>query len=122
MVDGGRRFYDLYKVILKDDLKRVKLGKTVREDYGWWLKFCTTFNGKRKIKFDEYPIPLISDSSMKDFAIYKGKECLAGNCEGEIVLENSSCGHKVSPPEIDIYDKTNINELELWPIVEGLRC
>ena len=28
----------------------------------------------------------------------------------------------MSPPGIDIYDKTNINELELWPIVEGLRC
>ena len=23
---------------------------------------------------------------------------------------------------MDLYDKANINELELWPIVEGLRC
>ena len=74
VVDGGRthsrRFYDLYQV--KNDLKRVKLGKAASEDLGWWLKFCATFNGKRKIEYEEYPIPLISDSSMKGFAIYKG--------------------------------------------------
>ena len=73
LVDGGtthtRRFYDLYKVILKNDLKRVKLGKAAREDLGWWLKFCATFNGKRKIEYEEYPIPFISDSSLKGFAI-----------------------------------------------------
>ena len=28
----------------------------------------------------------------------------------------------MSPPGADYYDKSNINELELWPIVEGLRC
>ena len=27
----------------------------------------------------------------------------------------------MSPPGLDYYDKSNINELELWPIVEGLR-
>ena len=27
----------------------------------------------------------------------------------------------MSPPGADYYDKSNINELELWPIVEGLR-
>ena len=42
--------------------------------------------------------------------------------EDEIVLKNSSCGRIVSPPGVDYYDKSNINELELWPIVEGLRC
>ena len=75
VVDGGRthsrRFYDLHKVILKNDLKRVKLGKAAREDLDWWLKFCATFNGKRKIEYEEYPIPLISDSSLKGFAVYK---------------------------------------------------
>ena len=126
MVDGGRthsrRFYDLYKVILKNDLKRVKLGKSVREDLDWWLKFCATFNGKRKIEYEEYPIPLISDSSLKGFAVYKGKEWLGGTWEGEIALESSSCGHITSPPGMDTYDRSNINKLELWPILEGLRC
>ena len=126
MVDGGRshsrRFYDLYKVILKTDLKRVKLEKAAREDLGWWLKLCATFNGKRRIEYEEYPIPLLSDSSLKGVAVYKGKDWLAGTWEDEIVLENSSCGHIVSPPGMDIYDKSNINELELWPIVKGLRC
>ena len=117
VVDGGRthsrRFYDLYKVILKNDLKRVKLGKAAREDLDWWLKFCATFNGKRKIEYEEYPIPLISDSSLKGFAVYKGKEWLGGTWEGEIALENSSCGHITAPPGMDTYDRSNINELEL---------
>ena len=37
-------------------------------------------------------------------------------------MENSVCGHITSPPGLDTYDKSNINELELWPILEGLRC
>ena len=104
-----KRAYDLYKVILKTDLKRVKLGKAAREDLDWWLKFCATFNGKRKIQYEEYPIPLISDSSLKGFAVYEGKEWLGGTWEGEIALENSSCGHITSPPGMDTYDKSNIN-------------
>ena len=78
VVDGGRthskRFNGLYKVILKNDLKRLKLGKAARKDLGWWLKFCATFNGKRKIEYDEYPIPLTSDSSMKGLLFIKGSE------------------------------------------------
>ena len=58
-------------------------------------------------------IPFISDSSLKGFAIYKGKDWLAGTWEDEIVLKNSSCGHIVSPPGVDYYDKSNINKLEL---------
>ena len=58
MVDRDRthsrrlHFYDLYKVILKNDLKRVKLGKAAREDLDWWLKFGATFNCKTKIEYD----------------------------------------------------------------------
>ena len=47
---------------------------------------------------------------------------MARTWEDEIVLENTSCGHIVSPPGMDCYDRSNINELELGPIVEGLRC
>ena len=101
--------------ILEDekDLKRVKFGRAAREDLDWWLKCCATFNGKRKIEYVEYPIPSISDSSLKGFAIYKGKEWLAGTWEYEIVLENTSCARIVSPPGMDLYDKANINEFEL---------
>ena len=97
-------------------------GDPSHEDLDWWLKFCAPFNGKRKIEYEEYPIPLISDSSLKGFAVYKGKEWLGGTWEGKIALENSSCGHITSPPGMDTYDRSNINELELWPILEGLRC
>ena len=114
LVDGGRihprRYYDLYKVILK----RVKLGKAARKELDWWLEFCAISDGKRKIEHEDYPcIPLISDSSLKGFAMYKGSEWLAGTWEDEIVLESSSCcRHIVPPPGMDIFDKSNINELE----------
>ena len=77
VVEGGRvysrRFYDLYKVILKHNLKSIKLGKMAREDLKWWSNFCESLNGKRKIEYAEYPYPIVSDSSMKGFAIYKTK-------------------------------------------------
>ena len=63
--------------------KRVKLGKADREDLDWWLKFGATFKRKRKIEYEEYPIPLISDSSLKGFAVYKGKEWLGGTWDGK---------------------------------------
>ena len=83
MVDGGRthsrRFYDLYKVILNNNLKRIKLGLAAKEDLKWWANFAKTFNGKKKIIYPEYELPLVSDSSLKGFAIYKGEEWLAGS-------------------------------------------
>ena len=53
------------------NLKSIKLGKMAREDLMWWSNFCESFNGKRKIEYLEYPYPIVSDSSMKGFAIYK---------------------------------------------------
>ena len=124
VVDGGRvysrRFYDLYKVILKHNLKSIKLGKMAREDLMWWSNFCESFNGKRKIEYVEYPYPIVSDSSMKGFAIYKNQDWLAGSWEGEISLD-TECNHIVPPPILDNYDPKNINELELWPILVGVK-
>ena len=68
------------------------------EDLYWWLKVCATFNVKSKIEYEEYPIPLISDSSLKGLAIYKGKEWLAGMWEDEIVPEDNSCCHIIPTP------------------------
>ena len=48
VIDGGRthsrRFYDLYKVILNNNLKRIKLGLAAKEDLKWWANFAKTFN------------------------------------------------------------------------------
>ena len=61
VVDGGRthsrRFYDLYKVILKNDLKRVKLGKAAREDLDWWLKFVLPLMVKGNLNMKSTPSP-----------------------------------------------------------------
>ena len=60
IVDWGRthfrRFYDLYKIILKDDLYRVKLGKAAREDLRWWAIFSETFDSIRKIDYPEFEL------------------------------------------------------------------
>ena len=125
VVDGGRthsrRFYDLYKIILNNNLKRIKLGLAAKEDLKWWANFAKTFNGKKKIIYPEYELPLVSDSSLKGFAIYKGEEWLAGSWDYSLTLDNDKCNHIISSPSFDEYDKTNINELELWPIISGLR-
>ena len=51
VVDGGRthsrRFYDLYKVILNNNLKRVKLGVAAREDLKWWANFSEMLMAKK---------------------------------------------------------------------------
>ena len=125
VVDGGRthsrRFYDLYKIILNNNLKRIKLGLAAKEDLKWWANFAKTFNGKKKIIYPEYELPLVSDSLLKGFAIYKGEEWLAGSWDDSLKLNNDQCNHIISSPSCDHYDKTNINELELWPIISGLR-
>ena len=112
----SRRFYDLYKVILKHNLKSIKLGKMAREDLKWWSNFCESFNVKRKIEYAEYPYPVVSDSSMRGLA--------RGTCEGSINLE-TACSHIVSPPPpayVRHNDPININELELWPILIGVKA
>ena len=57
---------------------------------------------------------------MKGFAIYKSQDWLAGSWEGRIEL-GIECSHIVPPHELDIYDPKNINELELWPILIGVK-
>ena len=45
----SRHFYDLYKNILNNNLKRVKLGVAASEDLKWWANFSETLNGKKFI-------------------------------------------------------------------------
>ena len=56
---------------LKHNLMSIKLGKMTREDPTRWSNFSESFYGKRKIEYAEYSYPIVSDSSMKGFAIYK---------------------------------------------------
>ena len=64
----------IHIVILNNNLKAVKLGLAEKEDLRWWANFSETFNGKEKIAYPEYELPLISDSLLLGFTIYtKGK-------------------------------------------------
>ena len=97
-----------HKVILNNNLKRVKLGVAAREDLKWWANFSETFNGKKNKIYPEYELPLVSDSSLKGFAIYKGEEWLAGSWDDSLKIEYDSCGHIISSPSCDYHNKTNI--------------
>ena len=112
VVDGGRthsrRFYDLYKIVLDNNLKMIKLGLGAREDIKWWANFAETFNGKKKIIYPEYELPLVPDSSLKGFAIYKGEKWLAGLWDDSLKIGNDHCNHIISSPSWDHYNKTNI--------------
>ena len=123
VVDGGRthsrRFYNLYKIVLNNNIKRVKLGLAAREDLKWWANFTEPLNGKKKIIYREYELPIVSDFSFKGFAIYKGEEWLAGSWDDSLKLDNDHCNHIISSPSWDHYSKTNI--YELWPIISGLQ-
>ena len=94
VVDGGRthsrRFYDLYIVILNNNLKKVKLGVAAREDLKWWANFSEIFSGKRKIEYPEYELPLVSESSLKGLPIYKGYKWLAGSWDSSLKLEDNT--------------------------------
>ena len=92
----SRRFYDLYKIVLNNNLKRVKLDLAASEDLKWWANFAATFNGRKKIIYPEYDLPLVSDSSLKDFAIYKGEEWLAGSWDDSLKIDNDHCNHIIS--------------------------
>ena len=67
---------------------------------------------------------MVSDSSMKGYGVYLGQDWMAGSWnQSNVELSNSSCGHIGPPPvmESSNIDFSNINILELWPIVVGLK-
>ena len=44
-----------------------------------------------------------------------------GSWDDSLEINNDQCNHIISLPSWDHYNKTNINALELWPIISGLR-
>lgn len=126
IVKGGRifcrRLYDLYKVMLAKNIKRIRMSSSAKEDILWWSRFALCFNGKAAIANELYPTPMISDSSLKGFGVYLGNDWAIGSWySADNIVDNPCCSHIENPPSDDQMDWSNINVLELWPIMIGLR-
>ena len=116
-----RRSFDLYKLMIEKKVKRLPISSMMSEDLHWWLNFSKVFNGVSRIKKDVYTYPMVSDSSMKGFAVYLDLDWAAGTWTDGLCLNlNASCGHIVDPPSEFVCEE-NINVMELWPIVVGIK-
>ena len=126
MVRGGkifcRRVYDLYKELIRTGKRFVKITNEVKADLMWWRQFCHVFNGKSKINNQLYEFPMVSDSSFKGYGIYMGGDWLAGFWNAvDAVCLNTDCNHIGGVPPLSESDANNINVLELWPIIMGIK-
>ena len=126
VVRGGKVFckgvYSLYKILVQSNRKFINIPDWVRSDLLWWRKLCTTFNGRSKLVKDQHPSPMISDASFKGFGVFFGSDWCAGTwCNDDHILLSSSCNHIVSKPLYDDVKFDNINVLEFWPVLVGVK-
>ena len=126
LVRGGKIFcrciYQLYKDMLARGKRWIRIPSEVRQDIEWWKKFCCSFNGISKINNQLFDQAMVSDSSMKGFAVYLGRDWAAGFWKDPPFDIKNDCNHLTPPPsELSSCNSVNINVLELWPIVLGLQ-
>ena len=126
IVKGGkifsRRVYKLYKEMVNRNVRFIQLRDDVKDDLRWWKKLCLFFNGSMKIVKEQHQYPMVSDSSLKGFAVYMGSDWAAGVWnDDDYIGVISECNHVVSKPLCEEFEVDNINVLELWPIVVGLK-
>ena len=126
IIRGGKIFcknvYKLYKELISRNLRYIRLTPRVKDDLRWWRKFCRYFNGSMKMIENVYEFPMVSDSSFKGFAVYLNEDWAAGVwSDDDFIGVVSPCQHIVSKPLLERFESDNINVLELWPIVVGLR-
>ena len=126
VVHGGRTFsrrvYDLISTA-KKSAHKVRLNDEFRKDIGWWLEFAGKFNGKASIIPSSEPmLSVYSDASKFGFGALHGDDWVAGafNFKDEKGLQ-SWLGHHFVYADDEGCRSDNINVLELWPIVAGVR-
>ena len=125
VVRGGRTFsrriFDLSASYSRNS-KAIPLNDAIKADLIWWLRFCECFNGKACIIKDLHPVPMYSDSSFLGFGAWMGRDWLAGCWSPTDVPSSFSfgCSHLCEPPTFDQAPR-NINVLELWPVILGIR-
>ena len=126
IIKGGKIFcknvYKLYKEMVGKNLRYIHLNQKVKDDLRWWKRFCHYFNGSMKMIEEMYEYPMVSDSSFKGFAVYMDADWAAGVWDNDDYIGVvSQCQHIVSKPLMEKFELDNINVLELWPIVVGLK-
>lgn len=126
IVKGGkifcRRLYDLYKVMCNRHLNRIKIGAAARLDLLWWCRFSKIFNGRGAISNPEFPYPMVSDASRRGFGVYLDTDWVMGTWPGfPCTYCDTDCLHIGPHPEFGSVDYENINVLELWPVLIGLK-
>ena len=125
VVRGGRTFsrriFDLSASYSRNS-RAIPLDDSIKADLSWWLNFCECFNGRACILRDLHPIPMYSDSSFLGFGAWMGRDWFAG-CWADSDIPQQfdfGCSHMGDPTAFDQAPR-NINVLELWPIVVGIR-
>ena len=126
VVKGGRTFsrrvYDMISSVKRNHHK-VRLNEDFRLDLRWWLDFAAVFNGKaRIIPLDGASMSVYSDASLAGFGATHGDDWLAGFFgEEREAGAGGWLGHHLSTNKDIGCNTENINVLELWPILEGVR-
>lgn len=124
VVRGGRSFcrrlYDLDKLAAAQQLREVTLNTDAMLDITWWRDFVQVFNGRSTIKKNRCNGSIISDSSMRGFAAHFHDDWLCGTLDTSLPI-NTTCGHVVTPPALHHSDMSNINVLELYPVLCALK-
>ena len=126
VVKGGRIFckgiYSLYKNMVNSNKKFARIPIDVKAYLEWWLNLSKYFNGSSKIVKEISIDPIVSDSSLKGFGVYMGTDWCAGTWDDDdYILLSSNCSHVVSRPLCESFDNNNINVLEFWPILVGVK-
>ena len=126
VIHGGRTFsrrvYDLISSAKRNSHK-VRLNEDFRLDLKWWLRFAGTFNGKaRIIHRDKASLSVYSDASLAGFGATHGEDWVAGFF-GTVNREENEAwlGHHLAGAEDGGCKTENINVLEMWPILVGVR-
>lgn len=126
IVRGGRlfcrRLYDLYKVMHVKNLKSIRIPASAKADISWWCEFAEQFNGTAAIANPLCEFSMFSDSSFSGYGAYMAGDWVLGTWSpsDNVMLENR-CDHIGPHPVLPLEEKGNINTLEMWPVLVGLR-
>ena len=124
VIKGGRTFsrriYDLCRSCPRGG--RVRLDGMILADLSWWRNLCHAFNGSAYIIPKTPSTSIITDSSFFGFGAWCDSDWVWGTWpwEESSVSELDIHDHRESPPSFDNMDR-NINLLELWPVLAGLK-
>lgn len=108
--------------MLTKNVKRIRIPASAKDDILWWCEFAESFNGKAAMFNPEFQFPMYSDSSFHGFGVYMAGDWVLGSwTASDDPIYDSSCGHLGALPLLPQADICNINTLELWPVLVGLR-